>query len=124
MLYLLYIYIHILLLLSLIIFQYFVKYFIIIFPLPALISSYPVNAITLGNNLVASTPQSIIDKYGYRKLQMIFLSLSVIVPIGLSALVSQVPIILDISGTMGYFIMFITPGIVQVNLYIYIYILL
>lgn len=97
---------------------YFVKRcvstFVVIFPAVDVASAFPLNAVTLGNNLFSMVFGKFTNGYEKSKsLKIVCRLLAAVPPLVLSALVSDLGQITDYTGIAGFFIAFIFPPLLS-----------
>lgn len=93
-----------------------VKNYIILFPAIDVVSAYPLNAITLGNNLFgAAYGNRIHEVENNRMIRICFRLLSSIPPIILAILISELGKITDYTGTTGFLIGLTFPALLYLS---------
>eukprot|EP00743_Colponemidia_sp_Colp-15_P002228 GILK01002414.1.p1 GENE.GILK01002414.1~~GILK01002414.1.p1 ORF type:complete len:492 (+),score=56.59 GILK01002414.1:106-1581(+) len=86
-----------------------ISYLIVIFPAIDILSTYPLNAITLGENLYAVAPIPA-DLKSQRKVKILFRLLAAVPPIIGGLFVKDLAVIIDWTGLVGLFICFVSPA--------------
>mmetsp|Transcript_17329 Transcript_17329/g.29304 ORF Transcript_17329/g.29304 Transcript_17329/m.29304 type:complete len:427 (+) Transcript_17329:273-1553(+) len=96
-------------------YAYFISNFIILFPAVDVASAYPLNALTLGNNLMSSYFGEKIDLYLGSKLYLTsFRLLAAIPPFVGAMVVRELGHITAFTGLTGFAIAFIFPGLLSI----------
>eukprot|EP01084_Bolivina_argentea_P037300 68981_1 len=90
---------------------YFIQYLIVLFPAGDVISAFPLNAVTLGNNMIAAF---LSVKTASNKFYVILIRfICAFVPIVLACIVNDLGSILELAGTFVIFVCFFFPALIE-----------
>lgn len=93
-----------------------ISYFIILFPVLDVLSAFPLNAITLGNNMFgAYYGNRIHEVENNRLLRTIFRLLASIPPLIIGVFVRELGLITDYTGTIGFILGLTIPGLLYTS---------
>lgn len=93
-----------------------ISYFIILFPVLDVLSAFPLNAITLGNNMFgAYYGHRIHEVENNRSLRIAFRLLASIPPLILGMFVRELGVITDYAGTSGFILGLTIPGLLYIK---------
>jgi hypothetical protein len=91
-----------------------ISYIVVLFPVLDIVSAFPLNGITLANTMFASLPAKFTNN-GTSQWVKIATRLAVVFPpIILGSFVKRLDLIIEIAGTVGFFIAFIVPALLQI----------
>lgn len=93
---------------------HFVSYFLVLFPAFDTASAYPLNALSLGSNLMMQFSSRSKRKDPSRKRKLFFRLLASIPPIGIAAVVHDLDTILQYAGLIGFMILLIFPALLLI----------
>ncbi len=79
------------------------------------ISAYPLNAVTLGNNILAGLPSSWTNKQRSSKWKMACRVLAAVPPIICGIFIYDLAVIVQFTGLFGVFLAFVFPGLLLVS---------
>lgn len=91
-----------------------VSYIIVLFPVLDIISAFPLNGITLANTIFASIPARITQNGTNGWIRLLTRFMVAIPPIILGSFIKRLDLIIELAGTVGFFISFIVPGFLQI----------
>lgn len=92
-----------------------ISYTVVLFPVIDIASSFPLNCVTLGNNIFVTLPDSVTNYQQSRFIKVICRIISALPPLFLGCLWKKLDIIVKIGGTLGFFIAFVIPAIIQIS---------
>lgn len=90
-----------------------ISYIVVLFPVLDIVSAFPLNGITLGNTIFASLPVSLTKNGTNQWVKLASRLVVVFPPIILGSFIKRLDLIIEIAGTVGFFIAFIVPGLLQ-----------
>lgn len=90
-----------------------ISYIVVLFPVLDIVSAFPLNGITLGNTIFASLPSSWTRNGTNEWVKIASRLVVVFPPIILGSIVKRLDLIIEVAGTVGFFIAFIVPGLLQ-----------
>eukprot|EP01038_Epipyxis_sp_PR26KG_P008822 gene8822-11911_t len=97
-----------------VLFAKFVSFFVVLFPALDVASAFPLNAFTLGNNLMSTWYGNDMHKYEKSRMRLSFFrSLAAIPPIFAAYAISDLGVITDYTGLSGFIIAFIFPALLS-----------
>jgi hypothetical protein len=91
-----------------------ISYIVVLFPVLDIVSAFPLNGITLGNTIFASLPVKWTKNGTNQWLKIASRLVVVFPPIILGSIIKRLDLIIEIAGTVGFFIAFIVPALLQV----------
>lgn len=92
-----------------------ISYTVVLFPVIDIASAFPLNCVTLGNNIFSSLPNSMTDYQQSKLVKILCRILSALPPIFLGCLWRKLDLIVKMGGTLGFFIAFIIPAAIQIS---------
>lgn len=92
-----------------------ISYTVVLFPVVDIASSFPLNCVTLGNNIYATLPDSVTNYKRSRFIKIMCRIISALPPIFLGSIWRKLDLIVKIGGTLGFFIAFVIPAIIQIT---------
>eukprot|EP00010_Vexillifera_abyssalis_P002028 CAMPEP_0201562904 /NCGR_PEP_ID=MMETSP0173_2-20130828/79590_1 /ASSEMBLY_ACC=CAM_ASM_000268 /TAXON_ID=218659 /ORGANISM="Vexillifera sp., Strain DIVA3 564/2" /LENGTH=528 /DNA_ID=CAMNT_0047977525 /DNA_START=215 /DNA_END=1801 /DNA_ORIENTATION=- len=91
-----------------------ISYVVVLFPVADIISAYPLNAYTLGNNIFFGLPDRYTDNGRSKIVKIACRLLASVPPIILAIIVNSLATILSFAGTAGFFLAFVFPAMLQI----------
>lgn len=90
-----------------------ISYIVVLFPVLDIVSAFPLNGITLGNTIFASLPAKWTRNGTNEWVKIASRLVVVFPPIILGSIIKRLDVIIQVAGTVGFFIAFIVPGLLQ-----------
>ena len=90
-----------------------ISYIVVLFPVLDIVSAFPLNGITLGNTIFASLPAKWTNNGTNEWVKIASRLVVVFPPIILGSFIKRLDLIIEVAGTVGFFIAFIVPGLLQ-----------
>ena len=88
------------------------RYLVVVFPVVAMLSNYPLAGLSFGNNIQSMMPQAMKESLGSEPRQMLAARLlGAVPPIGLAAAMSDLEVVFEAVGTFAYILGFVLPPI-------------
>ena len=91
-----------------------ISYFIIMFPVLDILSAFPLNVVTLGNNIFYGLPDRWTNAGRSRPIKIICRLSAGIPPLILASVFRSLTTIISFAGSLGFFLAFIFPGLLQI----------
>jgi len=89
---------------------FIIRYFILVFPAIAMLSNYPLAALSFGNNIHSMMSESMIARLGSKDMLVAKL-IAATPPMILALLVSDLTVVFEVVGGIAYILGFILPGV-------------
>jgi len=88
------------------------RYLVVVFPVVAMLSNYPLAGLSFGNNIHSMMPASWKERIGEEHRQMLAARLlGALPPIGLAAAMSDLEVVFEAVGTFAYILGFVLPPV-------------
>lgn len=91
------------------------RYMVLIFPIMDLCSLGPLAGITLSENILAAATENSLKSFGARNMRMASRLTVATIPVILAAFFDNITRIVNIAGTLGFFIAFVVPALLQIG---------